>query len=128
MMSLRNSAIAMRYDFEGRLLEVVDSAVSRPCDVVGGPSSALVIRACVSRSESFAICGGRARWTACAGEFCAVGSDCAKGLLDGARGGDLGFGALGLRAVPDGSGWASQHASGTHFALMEVPSHILIAS
>ena len=68
MMSLRNSAIVMRYDFEGRFLEVVDSAASRPCDVAGGPSSGLVIRTCVSRPESPVICVRRERGTAREGE------------------------------------------------------------
>ena len=38
------------------------------------------------------------------------------------------FGELAARAVPGGSGWASQHVSGTHFALIEVPSHVLTVS
>ena len=77
----------MRFISRAGWAEVVGSAASRPCDVVGGPSSALVIRTRVSRSESFAICGGRARWTACAGELCAVGSECAKkGLLGSSPG------------------------------------------
>ena len=45
MISFRNSAIAMRCDLASSLGRGSDCAASRPCDVVGGPSSALVIRA-----------------------------------------------------------------------------------
>ena len=60
---VRNSAIAMRFISRAGWAEVVDLGDSRPCGVVGGPSSALVNRAFVSRAEPFVICGGRARWT-----------------------------------------------------------------
>ena len=83
---------------------------------------------CISTRVTCDLCAPRAGDCERTREKFGWGADDGRQILGDMRRRARRFGELAARAVPGGSGWASQHASGTHFALIEVPSHVLTVS